>query len=199
MATKINEEKLVRRLQARDKSAIAEVYDAYAPSLYGIALHIVRSEAIAQDVVQETFIKVWKNAATYDTRKGTLFTWLLNITRNGAIDKTRSAAFRRRRQNLPVDEHLKNNHKLSTAQNTDQIGLRSFVNQLEEKYRDIIELAYFQGYTQQEIAEDLDLPIGTVKSRVRIGLRELRKIFSEPGLTHLLIAAFCLSVYWFVV
>jgi len=199
MATNINEEELVRRLQAKDKTAIAEVYDAYAPSLYGIALHVVKSEGIAQDVVQETFIKVWKNAATYDTRKGTLFTWLLNITRNGAIDKTRSAAFQRRRKVEPVNEYLKNDYKLSTKQNTDQIGLRSFVNQLEEKYRDIIELAYFQGYTQQEIADHLDLPVGTVKSRVRIGLRELRKIFSEPGLTHFLIAAFCLSVCWFIV
>lgn len=199
MAAKLNEDKLVRRLQAKDKSAVEEIYDSYAPSLYGIAMHIVKSEAIAQDVVQETFIKVWKNAAAYDTKKGTLFTWLLNITRNGAIDKTRSAAFRRRRQAVPIDEHLKNNHQLSTAQNTDQIGLRTFVDQLEDKYREIIELAYFQGYTQQEIAEHLQLPIGTVKSRVRIGLRELRNIFSEPGLTHLLIAAFCLSVWWFVV
>ncbi|MEQ8707022.1 MAG: sigma-70 family RNA polymerase sigma factor [Phaeodactylibacter sp.] len=199
MAVRNNEEDLARRLQAKDKSAIADLYDAYAPSLYGIALRVVQSEAIAQDVVQETFIKVWKNASAYDNRKGTLFTWLLNITRNGAIDKTRSAAFRQRQKAVPVDEKLKNSYQISTSQKTDHIGLQTFVNQLEEKYRAVIELAYFQGYTQQEIADHLQLPVGTVKSRVRIGLRELKKIFLEPGLKHLVIAALCLSVRWFVV
>jgi RNA polymerase sigma-70 factor (ECF subfamily) len=199
MASKLNEKDLVRRLQSKDKSVVEVIYDAYAPSLYGIALRIVRSEAIAQDVVQETFIKVWKNAPAYDNRKGTLFTWLLNITRNGAIDKTRSAAFRRKQKGVPFDEHLKNSHQLSTAQNTDHIGLKSFVAQLENKYREVIELAYFQGYTQQEIADHLELPVGTVKSRVRIGLRELKKIFSEPGLTHFVVSAFCLSVKWFLI
>ncbi|NRA47904.1 MAG: sigma-70 family RNA polymerase sigma factor [Phaeodactylibacter sp.] len=199
MAARKKEEHLMRRLQQKDKSAISELYDDYAPSLYGIALRIVHSEAIAQDVVQETFIKAWKNAAAYNREKGTLFTWLLNITRNGAIDKTRSAAFRRRQHAVPVDEKVKNDHELSVVQNTDHIGLRTFVDQLEGKYREIIELAYFQGYTQQEIADHLDLPIGTVKSRIRIGLRELRKIFLEPGLTHLIAAVFCLSILWFVI
>lgn len=199
MAAKWNEDNLVRRLQTKDKSVISDLYDEYAPSLYGIALRIVQSEAIAQDIVQETFIKVWKNSTSYDGKKGTLFTWLLNITRNGAIDKTRSAAFRRGRLAVPVDEELKNNGQWSTAQNTDQIGLKAFVNQLEEKYREIIELAYFQGYTQQEIAEHLELPVGTVKSRARIGLRELRKIFLEPGLKHFVIAAFCLLAGWCVI
>lgn len=199
MATEWNEENLVRRLQRKDKSAISDLYDEYAPSMYGIALRIVKAEALAQDVVQETFIKVWKNAASYDREKGTLFTWLLNITRNGAIDKTRSAAFRRTQASVPVDDKLKNDNQLSTNQKTDHIGLKDFVNQLEEKYREVIELAYFHGYTQPEIAEHLQLPIGTVKSRVRIGLRELRKIFSEPGLTHLIITVFCLSLGWVVV
>jgi RNA polymerase sigma-70 factor (ECF subfamily) len=199
MATEWNEENLVRRLQRKDKSAISDLYDEYAPSMYGIAMRIVKAEALAQDVVQETFIKVWKNAAAYDRKKGTLFTWLLNITRNGAIDKTRSAAFRRMQTSVPVDDKLKNDNQLSTNQKTDQIGLKDFVNELEEKYREVIELAYFHGYTQPEIAEHLQLPIGTVKSRVRIGLRELRKIFSEPGLTHLISTVFCLSLGWVIV
>jgi|AntRauTorckE5430_2_1112549.scaffolds.fasta_scaffold09310_2 RNA polymerase sigma-70 factor (ECF subfamily) len=199
MATEWNEENLVRRLQRKDKSAISDLYDEYAPSMYGIAMRIVKAEALAQDVVQETFTKVWKNAAAYDRKKGTLFTWLLNITRNGAIDKTRSAAFRRMQTSVPVDDKLKNDNQLSTNQKTDQIGLKDFVNELEEKYREVIELAYFHGYTQPEIAEHLQLPIGTVKSRVRIGLRELRKIFSEPGLTHLISTVFCLSLGWVIV
>lgn len=199
MAAERNDENLVSRLQKKEKSAISDLYDEYAPSLYGIALRIVQSEELARDVVQETFIKVWKNAALYERSKGTLFTWLLNIARNTAIDKTRSASFRRRQAAVPADVELNNNPQFSTSQNTDQIGLKDFVNQLEEKYREVIELAYFHGYTQPEIAELLQLPVGTVKSRVRIGIRELRKIFLEPGLTHLFIAAFCLSVGWFVV
>lgn len=193
MARKFNERDLSRRLREKDKGAIGLLYDEYAPALYGIVLRIVHSEAVAQDVVQETFIKAWKKGGDFDSRKGTLFTWLLNIARNGAIDKTRSAAFRQQKNGTQLTPELANHHRLSTVTETDQIGLRGFVNQLEDKYKEVIELAYFKGFTQQEIAEQLCLPLGTVKSRARIALRELRKIFLEPGITRLIIVALSLA------
>lgn len=178
---------VIEALRRQDPNVMSTLYDDFAPSLYGIALRIVGAEDIAQDVVQETFIKAWRNGAKYDAHKGTLFTWFLNIARNTAIDKTRSAAFRKSAAALPVDEQIFDQQKYSSSTPTDCIGLRNFVGKLEEKYREVVELAYFQGHTQQEIAEKLSLPIGTVKSRVRIALRELKKVFHEPNVKNLFI------------
>jgi RNA polymerase sigma-70 factor (ECF subfamily) len=180
-------QEVIDALKRQDPSVMSTLYDDLAPSLYGIVLRIVGAEDIAQDVVQETFIKAWRNGAQYDAQKGTLFTWFLNIARNTAIDKTRSAAFRKKAAAVPVDERLHDDPRHSVSVSTDCIGLRNFVGKLEEKYREVVELAYFQGHTQQEIAEKLSLPIGTVKSRVRIALRELRKVFHEPTIKNLFI------------
>ncbi len=182
-----NEHLLVQQLQDRQQSVVSELYDRYAPALYGIVLKIVRSEVIAEDVLQEAFIKIWNNGANYDPRKGSLFTWMLNIARNTAIDKTRSAGFRNRKRvgNLEpfTDMRVLKDHQ----PNPDTIGLRKVVDTLEEKYRIIIDLIYFQGFTQREVQEYLDLPLGTVKSRTRIALGKLRRIFLDHRVTILLL------------
>lgn len=187
------EKHIIRLLNRQDKRAISLLYDDFAPTLYGIVLRVVRSETIAQDIVQETFVKAWMYGKSYDRSKGTLFTWLLNITRNRAIDVIRSATFRQSGKIQPMDSTVFDNERLSTHQNTDQIGLRKIVGSLEEKYRIVIDLAYFQGFTQQEISDHLDIPPGTVKSRVRIALRELRKFFEEQNIIVLWIIAPWLS------
>lgn len=174
---------LIHRLQAQDKSVVGELYDQYSDTLYGIVLRIVQQEALAQDVLQESFVKIWKNGHKYDSSKGTLFTWMLNICRNTAIDKTRSANYKRQSKIHTIDQTVYNNEKWSCEQKPDHIGLLQEVQQLENKYREIIELIYFQGYTQQEVTEHLKIPLGTVKSRVRIGLRELRKLFLNDQAT----------------
>lgn len=168
---------IIHRLKQMDKGVVAEIYDAYAPALFGVVVQIVRSEAVAEDVLQETFIKVWKNADTYEARKGSLFTWLLNIARNTAIDKTRSKSFRHNGQLQSIDLALHDQRDFSTQRQVDQIGVRKVVEAMEEKYRIIIDLLYFQGFSQQEAHEYLGIPLGTVKSRTRIALRELRRIF----------------------
>jgi RNA polymerase sigma-70 factor (ECF subfamily) len=174
-------------LQEQDREAISWLYDHYAPALYGIVFRIVHSEEIAQDIVQETFIKAWRNGPSFDRKKGTLFTWLLNIARNQAIDKTRSASFRRRQKIQPIDQTVCNNKRLSAEPSTDHIGLNKMVGKLESKYREVIELTFFRGYTHKEAADFLGLPLGTLKSRVRIALRELRKGFTEYQATILII------------
>lgn len=180
---KISNHHLIIRLQAQDKSVIEELYDQYSDTLYGIVLRIVQQEALAQDVLQESFVKIWKNGHKYDGSKGTLFTWMLNICRNTAIDKTRSANYRRQSKIHTIDQTVYNSEKWSCEQKPDHIGLKQEVVKLEEKYREIIELIYFQGYTQQEVTDHLNIPLGTVKSRVRIGLRELRKLFLSDRAT----------------
>ena len=172
-----SQEKLIERLQSQDKTVVSDLYDLYSDTLYGIILRIIPQEDLAQDVLQDAFIKIWKNGSSYDSKKGTLFTWMLNICRNTAIDKTRSAAYKRQGKIHEISQTVYNNRQLSYEEKPEHIGIAEEVKKLEEKYREIIELIYFQGFTQKEVTEHLNIPLGTVKSRVRIGLRELRKLF----------------------
>lgn len=172
-----NNQHLIQRLQSGDQSVLSVLYDKYAETLYGIVLRIVGQEDLAEDVLQESFVKIWKYGGKYDATQGTLFTWMLSVCRNTAIDQTRSAHFRRRNKINAVDDTLNNHRHFAYEQQTDHIGLDQEVNNLEEKYRTVIDLIYFRGFTQKEVTEQLNIPLGTVKSRVRIGLRELRKKF----------------------
>ncbi len=160
-------------VKQHDKKAIERLYDMFGPSLYGIILKIVKKEEKAQDILQDAFVKIWKNASKYNKEKGRPFTWMLNIARNTAIDALRKS-------NRSVDSEdidgIPAQKAGSTTQNIETIGISKFVDQLDEEYRQIIVLAYFEGFTHVEIAEHLDIPLGTVKSRARIGIRELRKI-----------------------
>lgn len=180
---KENPTALIEGLRKKDKKTFSVIYDHYSPSLYGVILKIVKREDIAEDVLQEGFIKIWNNGPTYEPEKGTLFTWMLNICRNTAIDKVRSAHFRHQAKSQLVDHHISNHINWSYAPKTEHIGLKSVINELDDKYKEIIELVYFQGFTQQEVQEYLDIPLGTVKSRLRIGLRELRTFFSVQQIT----------------
>lgn len=181
---KFVESQIVEMLHQNDKRVIAIIYDNYAPSLYGVVLRIVQSEEIAQDVMQDAFVKIWKKGTTYDSTKGTLFTWLLNITRNTAIDKLRSAGFRKRGKNQSIDDHVYN-HVSTRGTNPDEIGVKELLNHLDDKYSNIINLIYFGGFTQKEVSDELDIPLGTVKTRLRIGLRELRGIFDVTSVITL--------------
>lgn len=176
----LNEPQLIKLLKNRDKRGLSVLYDRYSAALYGVALRIVRSEPVAEDVLQEAFIKIWKSSQSYDSKKGTLFTWMLNITRNTAIDKTRSAHYRSNGKIQPLEDFVNGSERVPvTEQSIEHIGLREKVDKLEVKYRTIVDMIYFEGYTQAEVAEKMDLPLGTVKTRVRIALRELRKVFVE--------------------
>lgn len=165
-----------QRLVNRDESVVEDLYDAFSSNLYGLLVKMVRDEAVAADLLQDAFVKIWKNGARYDASRGSLFTWMMNITRNGAIDHIRSKNRKGEIHNLSenvyaVDQN--NTHK----QNTDTLDLREKVNSLDPEIRELIELAYFGGYTQQEISEEKDIPLGTVKTRMRKGMKELRAIF----------------------
>ena len=169
-----DEQKIVSWLKAADKRGIECMYDQYADALYGIVLRIIPDEQIAQDVLQEAFIKIWKRADQYDAKKGTLFTWSLNIVRNSAIDKTRSKGYRKSGKIQGMENYVDVGKQ---AFRPEHIGMQKMVGELEGKYREVIDLIYFNGYTQKEVEEELGIPLGTVKSRLRIGLSRLRAIF----------------------
>lgn len=176
---RLSEEELVHRLYQKEESALRYLYDHYSPALYGLLLRIVEDEELAQDLLQESFLRIWNHFDQYDKTKGRLFTWMINVTRNLAIDATRSRAFRNRKKNLNWDnvvdflERHRQHHP-----NPDRIGLRELVNRLDEAHRQIIDLAYFRGYTQAQIAEKLNLPLGTVKTRMRSAILKLRALFT---------------------
>ncbi len=173
-----NEQALIERLQTSDDEAYAELYDRYSAMLYGVMLRIVNNREDAENLLQDTFVKIWSNIATYDASKGRLATWLLNIARNTAIDFTRSKAFSQRQKNQNIDNLVSSAAVMpSTTLNTDAIGLRKIVENLSKNYREIIEWLYFDGYTQQEIADNFGLPLGTVKTRTRMALKALRTQF----------------------
>ncbi len=159
----------------KDEQAIDLIYDHYGDNLYGYILKIVTDEQMAQDVLQESFIKIWKYSDKYDPKKSRLFTWLMNICRNLAIDKLR-ASKRYLTDDIQKLDSGVYNFKVSQI-NIDQIDLREKVNGLETKYKVIIEVLFFKGMTQREASDYLEVPLGTVKSRLKIALRELNRIF----------------------
>ena len=171
------EDELVSRLYKKDKLAFSYLYDNYASALYGVIFRIVQDEETAADVMQETFVKIWGNFSQYDKTKGKLFTWLVNVARNLAIDTTRSKSFKNQNKNLELDKVVGyiDSHK-STSFNPDQIGLKALLEKLRPEQQAIIDLAYFKGYTQIEIAEALNIPLGTVKTRMRMAIMQLRQI-----------------------
>lgn len=170
-------EKLIANFQQKDTKAFGTLYHMYSDSIFGVINTIVKNEDIATEILQDVFIKAWNKADTYNVGKGRFFTWILNIARNAAIDKTRSKSFKNAQQNLDVDffvHSIENNDNLD--EKTNAIGLKKYVNKLAEKCKQIIEYLYFKGYTQKETAETLEIPLGTIKTRNRNCISELRKM-----------------------
>jgi RNA polymerase sigma factor (sigma-70 family) len=171
-----NQAQIVELLRQKDAFILAQLYDAYGATLYGVVLRIVCSKEIAEQVIQDTFLKIWHHAASYDASRGRLYTWMLNIARNTAIDATRNSHFHNRKNVSDIDESV--NVFGGECLNPETVGLREMVKKMDEKYTLLIDLIYFNQYTHQEAADVLNLPLGTVKTRVRYALLELRKAFA---------------------
>lgn len=173
-------ELLITKFQQKDQKAFEELYNMYGKSMQGVIYNIVRDNDIAEEVMQDVFIKAWNNSASYSPEKGRFFTWILNIARNAAIDKTRSKDFKNSKKNLDAEyfvDILQTSESLD--EQTNSIGIKKFVEKLAKKCIEVIELLYFKGYTQQEASEALDMPIGTIKTRNRNCIKELRTIVLE--------------------
>jgi RNA polymerase sigma-70 factor (ECF subfamily) len=173
-------ELLISKFQQKDQKAFEELYNMFGDSMHGVIYNIVSDNDIAEEIMQDVFIKAWNNASSYSAEKGRFFTWILNIARNAAIDKTRSKAFKNSKKNLDAEyfvDILQTSESLDDK--TDAIGIKKFVKKLAKKCIEVIELLYFKGYTQQEASEALDMPIGTVKTRNRNCIKELRTIVLE--------------------
>lgn len=177
---KIEEVLLVKMLANRETKALEILYDNYAAVMYSVINRIIKNEAISEDVLQESFLKIWNNFGQYDPAKGRLFTWMVNICRNLSIDKVRSKEFSNQNKNQTIENTVSNTDSLETASfNPDTIGLKEIVRKLEPDYRIIIDLLFFEGYSQSEAAEKLNIPLGTVKTRSRAAIQKLKKLFAS--------------------
>ena len=175
-----SEEELVLLLKDGSKAAFSYLYRQYSPVLYGVICKVLYDEHTAQDVLQDVFVKIWSNIDQYDPRKGRIYTWMLNIARNAAIDKLRSKGEIMKGKIQTGDDIVDTiGRSMKTEQATDSIGLRKAIGALKPEYEVIINLAYFNGYTLDEISKTLEVPLGTVKTRMRSALKQLREVFNN--------------------
>ena len=173
----IAENDLVARLKGKDSAALDYLYDHYSGALYGIVFRIVKNEDIAEEILQDIFLKIWDKIENYDAGKGKLFTWMLNIARNQAIDKTRSKEMSKGKKTDDIDNLVNRiDNQESGELAVDAIGLKEVLERLPKDQKFVVEYLYLKGYTQSELAEEFDIPLGTVKTRLRLAMIELRLI-----------------------
>ena len=171
----MTQEELLPLVLKKDDRAFTLLYDMYSKSLFSVISNLISDREEAEDVLQESFVKIWKNIETYNDSKGRLYTWMLNITRNTAIDKLRSKGFNNKQKNLSSDNfvHLLDDSNKMTNR-IDTIGIQEFVKKLKPKCIQLLDLLFFKGFTQQEASEELEIPLGTVKTQNRNCINDLR-------------------------
>jgi RNA polymerase sigma factor (sigma-70 family) len=177
---RLSEDKLIEGLQNMDGSAMSALYRMYSESLYRVISTIVIVEEVAQDLLQETFIKIWKSFKQYDPGKGRLYTWMARLARNISIDYLRSVNHR----NYTVSENLSEStqqidQKFQVSYNPELIGVKDMTNILNEDQRLALDLIYFKGYTHVQAAEELDITVGILRSRLQSSITELRRTFNK--------------------
>lgn len=175
MPLQYTEDELVASLKRNEKQAFTYLYDHYSGALYGIIYKILRNEETAADVMQEVFVKIWRKINDYDPARGRLFTWMMNIARNSSIDQLR-------KEKYPLDDledHLQAVDQRTHYQpNTHTLDLRDLMQKLKPERQILLDMVYLQGYTQEEAAAKLEMPLGTVKSRIRSALQDLKLYFA---------------------
>lgn len=173
-----SEEELVLLLKQQSRDAFTYLYNNYSAVLYGVVRKVVYDEQTAQDVLQEVFVKIWNNIDRFDATKGRIYTWMINIARNAAIDKLRSKGeIMKGKIHTGEDVVYNVQEQFNTEQQTDTIGLKKLVADLKPEYQAIVNLAYFKGFTLDEISKTLEIPLGTVKTRMRAAMQLLRQNF----------------------
>jgi RNA polymerase sigma-70 factor (ECF subfamily) len=181
-----HERVLIKRIKAGDNKALEELYDLYKSLLFGMIISIVKKREEAEDVLQEVFMRIWEKAHTFDENRGNVYSWIVTLTRNKAIDRIRSKGYKtQKKATTSVDEpefSLEGDKfdPLETTIFSDRAELvKKALEEIPEKQREIIKVAYYGGMTQSEISEHLDIPLGTVKTRTRQGLIKLKNILED--------------------
>lgn len=175
---------LVRAIQRGDESALGALYDRYSAILFGLIVRIINSRPEAEDILQQVFLQVWNRAANFDEARGKVFTWLVTLARSRAIDRMRALAVRAKAVDIAGQE----SPQVAAATGDEAVlrgeqreFIRGLLQELPEDQRTVLLLAYFEGLTQTEIAERLEQPLGTIKTRMRTALIRLREAMKGRG------------------
>jgi RNA polymerase sigma-70 factor (ECF subfamily) len=175
-----SEQDIVAQLRARQKEALNYLYDHYSGALFGVVARIVKNHDVAEEVLQDVYLKIWERIEQYDATKGRLFTWMLNIARNQAIDKSRSKEINKERKTDEIENLVSKIDVRQFGETViEPIGLTEVLASLQEDQRLVVEYLYLKGYTQSELAEEHQIPLGTVKTRLRMAMTELRLLLKE--------------------
>ncbi len=170
-----DEAQLMQRIRQRDEHALQTLYDKCSRPVYSLALRVLGNADMAEEVVQDVLLKVWEAPEKWEPDRGALMSWLLTVTRYAAIDRLRQE--QRRATTEPLEDHA---GKLGQNENyADTLALSGALGQLPEEQRAVIQLAYYQGLTHQDIAETTGIPLGTVKTRLRLGMQKLRALWQD--------------------
>ncbi|WP_194852389.1 RNA polymerase sigma factor [Nonlabens antarcticus] len=168
---------LIARMQEGSEVAFTRIYERYQKALHGVIFAIVKKEDVAQEILQDVFIKIWKNADTYDSNSGRFFTWILNIARNASVDYLRSKRHKNSLKNLSSDNFVDIIvSKSDLDEQTNTMFVKQWVEKLEPMCIKIIDVIFFKGFTFKDGAEELDMPSGTLKTRHRKCLNSLREM-----------------------
>ncbi len=182
--TEIERLELISKMKKEDPTVIPKLYQLYSRVVYRIALKIVKSEDLAASVLQDTFCKIWKYSSRYDPQKGGIFTWVINIARNTAIDTTRKRSYKQQKSGHTLGLEYVIHQPGQDNTTMDSIGMADVLKKMKEKHLTLLEKYYYQGCTHSEIVEDLGLPLGTVKTRLRGAILELRSHLSHDLRVH---------------
>jgi RNA polymerase sigma-70 factor (ECF subfamily) len=182
----LDDETLVRLIVQARAEALSELYDRYSRLVFGLALNSVGNPATAEEITQDVFLRVWQRARQYHADRAKVSTWLTSITRYRAIDQLRRRGSRPEQHSVawaelvPGTEPSVNGPEQAAALGMERERVRAAIEQLSEEQKQVLALAYFQGLTQSQIADSLDLPLGTVKTRIRLGMQKLRDLLQDP-------------------
>ncbi|TDX86993.1 RNA polymerase sigma factor [Epilithonimonas xixisoli] len=175
--TNYSEEQLIVLLKEKNENGFHHLYDHYSGALYGVILRIVHSKEYTEEIIQDVFVKIWNSIHQYDASKGRFYTWMINIARHTAIDYLKSKNFQNELKNQPLPDFVYNITELSaTNEESDHTGFSDMLKGLDQDKREIIDMAYYQGMTQSEICEKLQIPLGTVKTKMRNALLKLKDL-----------------------
>jgi RNA polymerase sigma factor (sigma-70 family) len=172
------EVKFLSDLRAHNNMSFRKLYSTYSAQLLGIIMRVVPEREIAEDILQDSFVKIWKSIDTYDPEKGKLFTWMARLVRNSAIDYKRGKTCAKSSKNEDIESvYAKVDSVHFVPDRSDAIGVRELMCVLSDSQKQILDLVYFHGYTQAEVSDELCIPLGTVKSKIRLAVKVLRNYF----------------------
>ncbi len=164
---------IISLIKSRDEKGLSLLYDNYAGSILGLINNIVRDKEVAEEILQQTMLKVWNSVHQYDHNRSTFFTWMASIARNAAIDKARLKGFQHNKKTETLDPIVHN--KEVSHISTSGIDAKTLIGKLDKKYKDVLDCLYLHGYTQKEASEELNVPLGTIKTRLRTAINILRE------------------------